>query len=441
MADVHHHYDVIVTGAGIAGISAAIAAARNGSSVLLVERYGFVGGMSTAGMVSPFMKYWVQKENGEKIPLVGGIFEEINARMATMGGTVENGFSALAFKKVVTDLLVMANVTIALYSSIIAVNREGNVINSITIQSGMVRKIITGSVFIDTTGDAEMIYLANAPWAKGDEKTGLLQAMTTFFRVGGIDLQKACDDVKANPDQYFEWSTREYRPDRIVSIAGYKDIVKRAQERNDLPPEVTYFFFTTLPGHGETSFNTTNILGLDGSTSVDLTKAEIEGRRQVMKSFSIIKNECPGFMNAYLIETSVQVGVRETRRAVGEYAVSGSDVRNGVKFDDAIARANYGVDIHGQKDEKSVMEYLPEGEYYQIPVRSLIVKETENLLTAGRSISSTREGHAALRIQATSSATGEAAGVLAATAVRGKCSIRQVNIETIQSQLRNAGNI
>ena len=330
---------------------------------------------------------------------------------------------------------------VALFTSTIGVDRNEQQITSIQIQSGNISRKIEGKIFIDTTGDAEVLYLAQAPWIKGDEKTGLLQAMTTFFRVGGINLAAACRDVKEHPDQYFDWSTNEYHPDSIVSIAGYKDIIHRAHERKDLPESVTYFFFTSLPGTGETAFNTTNILGLDGSSSVDLTTAEIEGRRQVVRSFGIIKRECPGFELSYLIETSVQVGVRETRRAVGEYAVTGADIRGGAKFPDAIARGNYGVDIHGQKNEQSVMEYLKEGEYYEIPVRSLIVKNVENLLTAGRSISSTREGHAALRIQATSSATGEAAGLVASTAVKENIPVRQIPYATIQSILHERGNI
>lgn len=441
MKELKSTYDVIVAGAGIAGISAAIAAARNGAATLLVERYGFIGGMSTAGMVSPFMKYWIQQQDGKKIPLVGGIFEEINRRMAAIGGMVENGFSALAFKQVVTDMLIRDGIDMALFTSTIGVERNNDHIEALRIQCGTTTKRIEGKIFIDTTGDAELLYLARAPWTKGDEKTGLLQAMTTFFRVGGIDLAAACDDVREHPDQYFDWSTKEYHPASIVSIAGYHDIVRRAHERNAIPDAVTYFFFTSLPGSGETAFNTTNILGLDGSSSVDLTQAEIEGRRQVMRSFGIIKRECPGFQRSYLIETSVQVGVRETRRAVGEYAVSGEDVRGGRKFPDAVARANYGVDIHGQKSERSVMEYLAEGEYYEIPVRALIVKEVENLLTAGRSISSTREGHAALRIQATSSATGEAAGLVASMAVNDNVPVRQVPYAAVQSILHEKGNI
>ncbi|MGE5313822.1 MAG: FAD-dependent oxidoreductase [Acidobacteriota bacterium] len=436
-----NHYDVIVAGAGIAGVSAAIAASRAGASTLLVERYGFVGGMSTAGLVSPFMKYWIQRKHEAAVPLVGGIFEEINLRMASLGGMLENGFSAAAFKQAVNEMLSGAGADCALHSIITNVHRQGNRIVSIEIQNGAERATIGGTVFIDTTGDADLVFMSGAPYVKGDEKTGFLQAMTTFFRVGGFDAETAVKDVAEHPDQYYEWSTKTYEPGRIISIAGYTDIVRRAKERGDLPEAVNYLFFCTLPGTGETSFNTTNVLGLDGSSSVDLTQAEIEGRRQVMKAFHVIKQECPGFGNSFLIETGVQIGVRETRRAVGEYAVTGSDVRGGAKFPDAIARGNYGVDIHGQKGEDSVMEYLEEGEYYEVPLRALIVKEVGNLLTAGRSISSTREGHAALRIQATASATGEAAGVLASLARMNAGDVRGVPHEDVRKILHATGNI
>ncbi len=148
---------------------------------------------------------------------------------------------------------------------------------------------------------------------------------------------------------------------------------------------------------------------------------------------NLLQDEIPGFENSILLETAVQVGVRETRRAIGDYAVTGDDIKLGHKFDDAVARAVYGIDIHGQKDEESRMEHLPEGQYYEIPVRALIVKDAENLLVAGRCISSTREGHSALRIQPTSSATGEACGALAALSVKQNKLVRKINYSDLQN--------
>ncbi|CUS86770.1 FAD dependent oxidoreductase, partial [Candidatus Kryptonium thompsonii] len=298
-----------------------------------------------------------------------------------------------------------------------------------------------GKVFVDTTGDAEIVYLANAGWMKGDEKTGLTQAMTLFFRVGGIDVKKAVDFVRANPQQFYPWSTSEYILGRIVSIAGYFDLVKEGKIKGLLPEEIEYIFFTTLPEEGEASFNTTNILGLDGTSSFDLTKAEIEGRTQMLQIYNFLKEKIPGFENSYLLESGIQVGVRETRRAIGEYIISGEDILKARKFKDAIARACYGIDIHGQRGEKSRLEHLKEGQYYEIPLRALIVKKAYNLLVAGRNISSTREGHSALRIQATSAATGEAAGVVASLAVKFNSDVRKVPYEIISEKLKARGNI
>jgi hypothetical protein len=225
-------------------------------------------------------------------------------------------------------------------------------------------------------------------------------------------------------------------PGAIMSIAGYFSTVENAIREQRLSPDVHYIFFTTLPESGEGSFNTTNILGLDGSSSSDLTTAECVGRNQVHQVVLLLKNEIPGFENAYLIETAPQVGIRETRRAVGEYAVTGDDIKRGSTFNDAIARGCYGIDVHGQKDENSRMEHLPEGRFYEIPLRALLVKNSTNVLAAGRCISSTREGQSALRIQPTSSATGEACGALAALAVQSKKPVRDIEYTRVQDLVR-----
>ena len=435
-----NQFDIIVAGGGISGICAAVAAARNGADVLLIERYGFVGGTSTAGLVTPFMKFWID-DGTVRRPLVAGIFAEMNDRMVQAGGMVDNGFSPIVFRRVAAELLAEAGVTVQLHGLITDVLRTDKKLHALVVLDDEGSRTISAAVFVDTTGDGDLLFLSGAPWKKGDEQTGLLQALTMFFRVGGIDLEQTVRDVALHPDQYFDWSTKQYDPHQIVSIAGYHDIVRRAKERKVLADAVQYFFFTSLPAPGEGAFNTTNILGLDGSSSTELTQAEIEGRRQVVQIMALLKNECAGFRNSYLIETGVQVGVRETRRAVGDYVMTGEDIRSGAKFPDAVARGNYGVDIHGQKGEKSVMEYLKEGDYYEVPMRALFVQEMVNLLTAGRSISSTREGQAALRIQATAAATGEAAGVIAALSLGCNGEVRVVSYQKVSEAVRASGNI
>ncbi|MEJ5262549.1 MAG: FAD-dependent oxidoreductase [Ignavibacterium sp.] len=432
MRELKSKYDIIVAGAGIAGISAAVKAAQLGASVLLIEHYGFVGGMSTAGMVSPFMKHKVNDEI-----LVRGIFEDIENEMINRKGMIDNGFYASSFRASAFELLKNANSTILLNAQINEVIRVGNSIKSIKVIANEEELTIDADIFIDTTGDAQLVYLGNFPWVKGDEKTGKLQALTLFFRMAGIDVKSVAEYAKQHKEDFFDWMEYDFDFDKIISIAGFFSFVKRAIAEKRLPEEIQYIFFTTLPDSGEGSFNTSNILGIDGSTSEDLTKAELIGRNQVYQIVKLLQEEIPGFKKAILLETAVQVGVRETRRAIGDYIVTGDDIKFAHKFDDAIARGCYGIDIHGQKDEQSRMEHLPEGDYYEIPIRALIVKDADNLLVAGRCISSTREGHSALRIQPTSAATGEACGALAALAVKHKKQIREIDVKDVQKIIKH----
>ncbi len=426
------NFDVIVAGGGIAGISAAIKAARENVKVILIEQYGFPGGMSTAGMVSPFMKHSIENEI-----LVRGIFKEIEIEMRKLEGMIDNGFYASAFRLASLKLLKESGVTVLFHSPITRVNRANKKIDSIWVLLFGEEIEIRGKVFIDTSGDAQILYLGNFPWVKGDEETGKLQAMTLFFRMGGINFHEALDYVKNNKEDFFSWMTYDFDLNKIISVAGYFSIVKKAIEEKRLSEDINYIFYTTLPLSGEASFNTSNILELDGSSSYDLTLAEFVGRNQVWQVVKVLQNDVPGFKNSYLLETAIQVGVRETRRAVGDYVMTEEDILSCRKFDDAIARGCYGIDIHGQRDEQSRLDEMVENDYYEVPIRSLVVKEAENLLVAGRCLSATRKAHGALRIMPTSAAMGEACGALAGLAVKLNTNIRDVPVSLVQDKIRH----
>lgn len=424
------HYDIVVAGAGIAGISAAVKAGSLGCSVLLIEHYPFPGGMSSAGMVSPFMK----SETGG-IELVKGIYKELEKGMRKLGGMIDNGFYAWVFRSVANYLLSESHVDLAFGTDVIGVQVENQTITSVTIASPQGASQVTANQFIDTTGDAQLVTLGRFPWVKGDEKTGKLQALTLFFRMGGIDVQKTAEYSRQHPKDFLAWMDFNFDFSRIISIAGYKGLIQQAKAEGRFPKEVDYVFFTTLPASGEGAFNTTNILGIDPSTSLGLTQAEQVGHKQVAQIVDFLNQDVPGFENAYLIETAVQVGVRETRRAIAQYMMTGDDILKGSKFGDVIARGCYGIDIHGQKGESSRMDELEEGNWYDIPLRSLRVKDAENLMVAGRCIGATREGHAALRIQPTASATGEACGAATALAVKRNVKIDEVPYSQIRKEL------
>ncbi len=427
---LRHEYDIVVAGAGIAGISAAVKAGGMGCSVLLIEHYPFVGGMSSAGMVSPFMK----SVTGGKA-LVNGIYKDLEAAMRKTGGMIDNGFYAWAFRSAANELLRDNQVAVAYHTDVVEVGVEGHKINMLKVAGPQGISDVYARQFIDTTGDAQLVSLGRFPWVKGDEKTGKLQALTLFFRMGGIDVKKTAEYSRQHKADFLEWMDFNFDFSRILSIAGYTGLIKKAKEEGRFPEDVDYVFFTTLPSSGEGSFNTSNILGIDASTSQGLTRAEQTGHDQVAQVVDFLNKDVPGFEHAYLIDTAVQVGVRETRRAVAQYMMTGEDILRAAKFSDSVARGCYGVDIHGQKGESNRMDALDEGAWYDIPLRSLRVKNATNLMVAGRCIGATREGHAALRIQPTASATGEACGAIAALAVKNRIPLDQVPYQMIRKQL------
>jgi len=415
--------DIFILGAGIAGVAAAVRAARLGAQVVLADMNPFAGGMATAGMVSPFMKHEIEGE-----ALVKGVFLELEEEMRAQNGMINHGFYGSAFRNASWILLQKAGVRSLFDSFLIDTEMNGSSISKVLIRSSEGVETIQASFFIDCSGDAQLLHSAGLPTLKGDR----LQALTLFFRMGGICLQDVARDVQKRPENFFPWVDSVYLPDRIMSVAGYFSELKKAQQEGAMHPDLEYIFFTSQQRRGEGAFNTSNILGLDGSISRDLTQAEWIGRQQVKQVVDLLcSGTVPGFEKSFLIETAPQVGVRETRRALGDYAVTGDDIRRAAKFRDAVARGNYGVDIHGQKDELSVMEDLPEGAWYEVPYRSLLVRDARNVLAAGRCISATREGHGALRIMPTSSATGEAAGAAAALAHTLNCSLRDVPYSTL----------
>ncbi|MCF7832927.1 MAG: FAD-dependent oxidoreductase [Candidatus Marinimicrobia bacterium] len=408
--------DIAIVGAGIAGICSAVSAAREGCKVVLIESFSYVGGLATGGMVSPFMKHEVRGKS-----LVEGIFKELKDRIRADGGLIDNGFSADVFRDTATIMLSEAGVDLYLNSKLIEVERDTTKIKELTVIKENVTIKIQAEQFIDTSGDAVLAFLSDAPYEISDEQ----QAMTLFFKMKNIDLKNAIDYVKNNPDDFFPWSTKAYDPAHIASVAGYYSFIKKAQAQGSLSDAVQYIFFSTLPEPGTASFNCVNLLGFDGTKAKDLEDAYLEGRTQIADIVKILKN-IPGFVKARLAKIADRVGVRETRRVIGDYVMTADDIRQGRKFKDAIAKACYGIDIHGQKEDESIMEELPEGEYYEIPKQTLFVKSVLNLQAAGRCISSTREGQAALRIMPTCAATGEAAGKIAAKAINTNKTIREV---------------
>jgi len=408
-------YEVIVAGGGTAGIAAAVAAARNGANTVLIERYGFLGGTMTAGLVNPFMTFHAGNKQ-----IIKGLLQEIIDRLKSMDGYDEKtkAFDHEAMKIIADQMIREAGVKLLLHTYITgALVTKMNVIRGVEVYNKSGRQIILGRVIIDATGDGDVAVMAGAPYEKGRKEDGLTQPMTLNFRMGGVDI------------------------DRMPSRDQINKIFEEAKAKGEIaiPRENVLYFSTTRKG--EIHFNTTRIVKVDGTKAEDLTYAEIEGRRQMVELIKFLKEKISGFENAYLLTSAVQIGVRETRRIIGEYMLTEEDIVKAKKFKDIIARGSYPIDIHNPTGEGTTIKRLPPGESYDIPYRCLVPKKVNNLLIAGRCISSTHEAQAAIRVIPIVIAIGQAAGTAAALAAKLNVSPRELDVQLLQETLKKQGAI
>ena len=401
---------LLVAGGGPAGLAAAVAAARRVMATVLVERYGFLGGMATAGLVNPFMMW----DPGQE-PLVGGIFQEMLDRLSAKGGFSSprqpNAFDPEAFKVAADEMCAEARVQVRLHTLLTAVSKKGNRISSAATESKSGRKAWRARVFIDCTGDADLACRAGVPCDIGRGEDGLTQPMTLNFRMAGVEVERMPSGAEIN---------RRY------------DAAK-AGGRVHCPRENVLFFHTLQPD--VVHFNTTRVTGKSGVDSHDLTSAEIEARRQTQELVRFLVSEIAGFEHAYLQQTAAQIGVRESRRIRGEYALTAEDVLGGRKFADGIARCSYPIDIHSPTGAGTVIRGVPEGDYYEIPYRCLVPVGVDNLLVAGRCVSATHEAQASLRVMPQCFAMGEAAGVAASLAIERSILPREVDAGELRAIL------
>jgi glycine/D-amino acid oxidase-like deaminating enzyme len=414
-------HDLIVAGGGPAGVAAAVAAARLGADVLLIEHYGFLGGMSTAGFVFPFMSHWA----GDR-PIIGGIWGEMIDRLqrypygykaSTHLGMRHFGFDPEALKTIWLAMCLDVGVKLHLHTFIADALVEDHRIKGVVTHSKSGCEAVRGKLVIDCTGDGDVAARAGAPYAVGRTEDGLVMPMSLHFRMGGVDMRRMPTREEINA---------LYARDKAASLLSN-------------PRENVLWFDTPHPD--QVHFNTTRLLRFLGTSRDDLTAAEIEGRRQVEEMVGWLVQTVPGFEKAYLLMTAPQVGVRESRRILGEHVVTEDELFHETIYPDAIALSAYPVDIHNPAGTGTVMRHLPWGAYYAIPYRALLPRAIDGLLVAGRPISTTHEAHSATRIQAVASATGQAAGTAAALCLRHGIMPRQVDITELQDALKKQGVI
>lgn len=411
-------YNLLVAGGGFAGVAAAICAARKGLKVLLVEKSGALGGAMTNNLVYPFMKYWTKYEN-EKIRkfLSRGIFEEMCQRHEdNIWKDTDRNFSSEYFKLLLDEMTDEAGVDVLFHSVVCDVVKEDRNIKSVEVATKAGKITLESDFFIDATGDGDLFYLAGCDYQLGRPSDGYCQPMTTCFRVGGVDVPL-------------------FREEREGLQIKFSEAQKTGEITN--PRENILVFFHTA--ENVVHFNTTRVIKLDPTNPFDLSKAEKIARKQIDELMRFLKKNAPSFKNSTVINVASEIGVRESRKLKGEYVLTADDLIACTMFDDTIALGNYDIDIHNPAGTGTSHRYFGSGEFYSIPYRSLLPKEYDNLLVAGRCASATHEAQASIRIMPICCCMGEAAGVACAVAFNSDKNTRTVDIKKVQSALRENG--
>jgi ribulose 1,5-bisphosphate synthetase/thiazole synthase len=427
---------VLVVGGGIAGSSAAIASGKMGVDTLLIEQYSFLGGSATASMVQPFASNRVGNED-----LVKGVFQDISQALLSRGfakrDTHNPGviyFDDEGLKFVLNNLVIRAGTKLMLSTWAEKPLVRNNVCEGIIVDNKSGRLAILAKVVIDSTGDGDVAAGAGCPFEMGRGYDQYTQATTLFFRMGGVNTEKA----------FYEQTKRVQRPDGAFPPEYmYGDLFRKAVADGRFPADIpigSIYFEKTLQDD-VVSVNATKAFEVDATDVNDLTYASVETRRQAVELADFLEKNVPGFENSYLLETGMQVGIRESRRIKGEYQLSGSDVLHAEKFPDVIARGAYGVDIHIADPSGGgvVGLTLKPGTSYDIPYRCLVPLGVDNLLLAGRCISVSHVALGSVRIMAISSGTGQASGVAAALCAQKNVTPRNLPYVDLRQALLDQG--
>ena len=440
---------VLVVGGGPAGLSAAVAAARNGADTLLVERNGFLGGVGTAGLCTSFM--------GSDPLIIRGFAREIIDRLSAYGCYVE-GFNSFfdgeIMKYVCNEVATEAGVKLLLDTVIFKALVENGSAKGITVLNKSGHQAILANVVIDTTGDGDVAARAGATFQKGNER-GQMQSMTLMFRMGHVDVKRLIDFALAHKELFdlgedVETTGKTFggRFDNDVSIldtstdpplvciGSFGPLIKEAKEKGELYlPHNLGFWVEGLWIEDEVLINSTNVVGADGTNADDLSRAWVDSRKQVMSLVKFLQTRIPGFEKSHLIDTAQNIGVRETRRIEGEYMLTKEDVIEGRRFPDGVVRNSYPIDVTPVSLDKSQIWVKPKKPFYEIPYRCLLPRGIENLLVAGRCMSVTHEALGSTRSMICSMGAGQAAGTAAALAVRDGVRPREVRIQELQKLL------
>lgn len=438
---VRKETDVLVVGGGPSGLIAAQAAAEDGLSVTLIESRSFVGGNMTIGL--PVLGFLGQKGN----QIIKGLPQKFIDRLKKINAASEHRPCPLhmsltlvepeAVKTAGLELLVESNVDVLFYTFFSDVIMEGDELKGVIVESKAGREVILAKVVIDCSGDADVAYRAGVPCEYGNEQGGV-QPPTLMFCLGGVDTEKLRLSIAEESRTYLtDFIPAEYfGQNNQFIVVGLRSLIQQAQQEGITLPVERTILITGLR-KGEIWVNMSRVNGVNGTDPSSLTYGEIEGRKQVKDIQEYLIRYVPGFEDAYFLKTAPFLGIRETRRIVGQYVMNQEDVLGCAHFDDAIAVASYPLDIHHPEGGGCTLTWC--GDCYDIPYRSLVPQKVKNLLVAGRAISTTHEAMSAIRVMAPCMAMGEAAGRAAKRAVRAGVTPGDINVKSLQDELVSSG--
>lgn len=413
---------VLVAGGGPAGYGAALAAARNGAKTMLVEQLNVVGGMATAGLMS----HW----SGSTVsPVCNELMDRMRASKSLPVDWKEDRkwcISHEVLKRAMYDMLEEAGVKIQLYTMVADAIVENGVVKGVITESKSGREAILADVVIDATGDGDVAFRAGAEYVTGREGDGVCQPATLMFRIGGVDCSRAV-----------------FPP----SFESYIDLPKGEIQhlgKSHLPAPAGHvlLYHTRLPG--EVCVNMTNAISVDATDVRDLTRAEIECRRQMDDIVAFLREYVPGYESCYIVTSAQNVGIRESRHFKGLYTLTADDIVSATVFDDWIAVHNYfNFDIHNTKgnglDANGVQAHFRAKGDYTIPYRSCVPVKIDGLLFSGRNIDGSHKAHSNFRVMTICLNIGYGVGTAAAVACKTGVKVRDVDVLLVQGALRSAG--
>lgn len=425
--------EILVVGGGAAGVAAAVAAARRGHKVLLVERYGFCGGGAVAGLSGTICGLYAASENASDPPekLVYGFVDEFIARMEAAGGlgapvrygqTYTRVHDPLAWRNVADALLADAGVTVLFHAVVTDVWHEADSVEGVRLYTKQGKIDVRASFVIDASGDADVVAMAGLRTTIGD--SGLVQNPTMIFRLQGVDVGRFL---------------ARHGPDSILGSDVAALIAQEDGHPDPLPRRKIFLFPTPRPG--ELLCNATRVIGRDGRelsplNAADFTEAEQQGRRQVAAYARFIRKHLAGCENAWVNDTGVQVGIRQSRQVAGVRTLTNTDITTAAKHQSGIARSPWPIEMHSGEKPKLVWIYR---DFYEVPYECFVPIQGERLLVAGRCLSAEHEAMASARVTAQCFSYGQAIGLAAAICVEERIQARALSGEDLRRELKLNG--